>query len=143
MVGVKDSNSARPPSRWATRRGGNRSSMSPKTQRGITLIGLLFWAILIAVVVLVALKVLPTVNEYFTIQRAVNKIAHEGGTTVPEIRAAFERTKDIEYSITSISAKDLAITKENDQVVIRFAYNKEIELYSPVFLLLKYEGRSK
>ena len=144
MVGLKDSNRAvRPARRWATCRGGNGAFVSPKAQRGITLIGLLFWAIMIAVVVLVALKVLPTVNEYFTIQRAVNKIAHEGGTTVPEIRAAFERTKDIEYSITSISAKDLVITKENDQVVIRFAYNKEVELYSPVFLLLKYEGRSK
>jgi uncharacterized membrane protein YhiD involved in acid resistance len=144
MVGLKNSSSAGLHARrWVTRRGGNRSAMSPKDQRGITLIGLLFWAIVIAVVVLIALKVLPTVNEYFTIQRAVNKIAHEGGTTVPEIRAAFERTKDIEYSISSISAKDLVITKENDQVVIRFAYNKEIELYSPVFLLLKYQGQSK
>ena len=60
-----------------------------------------------------------------------------------EIRAAFERTKDIEYSITSISGKDLQVTKENDKVVIRFAYDKEIELYGPVFLLIKYEGSSK
>jgi Tfp pilus assembly major pilin PilA len=35
-------------------------------QRGVTLIGLLFWAIIIACVALVGLKVLPTVNEYFT-----------------------------------------------------------------------------
>ena len=53
------------------------------------------------------MRVLPTVNEYFTIQRAVNKIATEGGSTVPEIRAAFERQKDIEYSIDSITGKDL------------------------------------
>jgi hypothetical protein len=144
MVGFKGSDTAALRARrWATRRGGLPRAAAGKAQRGITLIGLLFWAIVIAVVVLVALKVLPTVNEYFTIQRAVNKIAHEGGTTVPEIRAAFERAKDIEYSITSISAKDLVITKENDKVVIRFAYNKEVELYSPVFLLLKYEGQSK
>ena len=112
-------------------------------QRGITLFGLLFWAILIGVVTLVALKVLPTVNEYFTIQRAVDKAAQEGGTTVPQIRSAFDRQKDIEYSITSISGKDLHITKEDDRVVIRYAYDKEIELMAPVFLLIKYEGRSK
>ncbi|MDB5820966.1 MAG: hypothetical protein JWQ11_4606, partial [Rhizobacter sp.] len=92
---------------------------------------------------LIDLKVLPTVNEYLTIQIAVIMFAHDGGSSVPEIRAAFVRTKDIEYSMSSISAKDLVITKENDQVVIRFAYNKEIELYSPVFLLLKYQGQSK
>ena len=112
-------------------------------QRGITLFGLLFWAILIGIVTLVALKVLPTVNEYFTIQRAVDKAALEGGTTVPQIRAAFDRQKDIEYSISSISGKDLQITKEDDRVVIRYAYDKEIELMAPVFLLIKYEGRSK
>jgi hypothetical protein len=112
-------------------------------QRGVTLFGLLFWAIVVGFVALIVMKVLPTMNEYFTIQKAVNKIAQEGATTVPEIRAAFERTKDIEYSISSISGKDLKITKENDKVVISFAYDKEIELMSPVFLLIKYEGRSK
>jgi len=102
----------------------------------------MFWAIVVGIVALIVMKVLPTMNEYFTIQKAVNKIAQGGGTTVPEIRAAFERTKDVEYSITSITAKDLNITKENEKIVISFAYDKEIELIKPVFLLIKYEGRS-
>lgn len=116
---------------------------SARQQRGVTLFGLMFWAIVVGFVALIVMKVLPTMNEYFTIQKAVNKIAQDGGTTVPEIRSAFERTKDIEYSITSITAKDLNITKENDKVVISFAYDKEIELFDPVYLLIKYKGRSK
>ncbi len=114
-----------------------------RRQHGVTLFGLLFWAILIGMVALVAMRVLPTMNEYFTILRAVNKVAKDGGTTVPEIRAAFQKQQDVEYSITSISAKDLSITKENDKVVVSFAYDKEIELAAPVYLLIKYEGRSK
>ena len=101
-----------------------------RDQRGVTLIGLVFWGVLVASVALVAMKVLPTMNEYFTIQRAVNKLATSGGNTVPEIRKAFERQKDIEYAITSINAKDLEITKE-------------IELVEPVYLLIKYRGRSQ
>jgi hypothetical protein len=112
-------------------------------QRGITLIGLLFWAIVVGFVALLGMRVLPTLNEYFTIQRTVNKIATEGATTVPDIRNAFEKQKDIEYSITSIGGKDLVVTKENDRVVIQFSYDKEIELMKPVYLLIKYEGRSK
>ena len=112
-------------------------------QQGFTLMSLLFWAIIIGFIALLAMRVLPTMNEYFTIQKAVNKIAVDGGSTVPEIRAAFERQKDIEYSIQSITSKDLDITKENDRIVVRFAYNKEIELMAPVFLLIKYEGRSR
>ena len=115
----------------------------PRTQRGVTLFGLLFWAVVIGFLALVGLRVLPTMNEYFTIQRAINKVAAEGISTVPAIRAAFDKQKDIEYSISSISGKDLNITKDNDKVVISFAYDKEIELMSPVFLLIKYEGRSK
>ena len=112
-------------------------------QRGISLIGLLFWAILIAFVATVALKVFPTVNEYLTIQRAINRIVTEGAGTVPEIRSAFEKQKDIEYAISSIGGKDLQVTKENDRVVVSFAYDKEVVLYGPVSLLIHYEGRSK
>ena len=114
-----------------------------RAQRGVTLFGLMFWAIIVGFIALLGMRVLPTLNEFFTIQKAVNKVALDGGTTVPEIRAAFEKQKDIEYSIQSITAKDLDITKENDRIVVRFAYNKEIELLAPVFLLIKYEGRSR
>jgi hypothetical protein len=120
-----------------------RVKLEAGRQRGVTLFGLLFWAIVIGVLALVAMKVLPTMNEYFTIVRAVNKVAKEGGSTVPEIRAAFDRQREIEYSISSISGKDLSITKENDKIVVSFAYDKEIELVAPVYLLIKYEGRSK
>jgi hypothetical protein len=114
-----------------------------RSQRGVTLFGLLFWAIIIGFFALVGLRVLPTVNEYLTVKKAVEKIAASGATTVPEIRTAFEKTKEIEYSIVSISGKDLEITKVNEKVVIAFAYDKEIELMAPVYLLIKYQGRSK
>jgi len=118
-------------------------TVRPKDQRGITLFGLMFWAIVVGFMALLTMRVLPTLNEYFTIQKAVKKIATEGGGTVPEIRSAFEKQKEIEYSIQSIGGKDLVITKENDKVVVSFAYDKEIELMKPVYLLIKYEGRSK
>ena len=112
-----------------------------RRQRGVTLFGLLFWAVIVGFIALVGMRVLPTLNEFFTIKRTVNKIATEGAT-VPEIRGAFERQKDIEYSITSISGKDLSITKENEKIVVSFAYDKEIEILKPVYLLIKFEGRS-
>ena len=112
-----------------------------RSQRGVTLFGLMFWAIVVGFVALVGMRVLPTLNEYFTIKRTINKITTEG-STVPEIRAAFERQKDIEYAITSITGKDLSITKENDKIVVTFAYDKEVELMKPVYLLIKFEGRS-
>jgi Domain of unknown function (DUF4845) len=112
-----------------------------RRQRGVTLFGLLFWAIIVGFVALIGMRVLPALNEYFTIKRTINKIASEG-STVPEIRNAFNRQKDVEYTITTISGKDLTITKENDKIVVSFAYDKEVELMKPVYLLIKFEGRS-
>jgi hypothetical protein len=113
-----------------------------RQQRGISMFGLMFWAILVGFVAYVGVVTFPTVNEYLTIRRTVEKIAAENPATVGEARAAFDRQKAIEYSISSISGRDLEITKENDRVVISFAYDKEIAIFGPIYLLLKYEGRS-
>ena len=112
-------------------------------QRGITLFGLMFWVILISFAGYVGVRVLPTINEYLTIQRTINKIVDSPPTTVPEVRAAFDKHKSIEYAISEISGKDLDITKVNDRLVIAFSYDKEIPLGGPVYLLIRYEGRSK
>ena len=115
----------------------------PRAQRGMSLIGLMAWAIIIGFIGYLAVRVLPTVNEFLTVQRAVDRVAADSPATVGEVRKAFEKQKDIEYSISSISAKDLEITKENEKLVIRFAYDKEIPIVEPVYLLIKYRGRSK
>lgn len=116
---------------------------STRGQKGISLIGLLIWAIIVAFVALIVVRVLPTINEYTTVLRAVQKIAKDQPATVAEARKMFDRQKDIEYSISSISGQDLMVTKENDKVVIRFAYDKEVPIFEPVYLLIKYSGEGR
>ena len=120
-----------------------RARRPVRAERGITLIGLLLWAIVVAFVALIIVRVLPTINEYSTILRAVQNIAKADAGNVAAVRAAFEKQKEVEYSIASIGGKDLQVTKENDKLVIRFAYDKEVELFSPVFLLIKYRGEGR
>ena len=112
-----------------------------RRQRGISLVGLLFWAVFLACAAVVLARVTPTVMEYYTIQRAVNKVAAGNPATVQAARIDFDKIKQIEYSI-QIDPADLEITKENDKVKIYFAYQREIGLGGPVYLLLKYEGQS-
>jgi len=122
---------------------GRKKNTPRAQQRGITLFGLMFWAIVLGFFGYVLVRTLPTVNEYLTIQRTIEKIAASQPATVNEARLAFDRQKEIEYSIASVTGKDLQITKENDKVVISYAYNKEVLLWGPVYVLLKYDGRSK
>ncbi len=112
-------------------------------QRGATLFGLLLWAVGISAIAVLGLKVFPTVNEYITIQRAVDKIMATSPTSVPDIRRAFDRQKDIEYSISTIGGSDLEIDATGEKIKVSFAYDKEIELVGPVFLLIKYRGGSR
>ncbi|MDE2367999.1 MAG: DUF4845 domain-containing protein [Burkholderiales bacterium] len=112
-------------------------------QGGVTLFGLLFWAIVVGFIAYLLVRTLPTVNEYLTIQRTIDQIAKTQPATVAEVRQAFEKQKELEYSISAVSGSDLQITKENDRVVIGFAYDKLIPIYGPVYLLIKYEGRTQ
>ncbi len=119
------------------------SSPARRHQRGLTLIGLLFWGGIIAVLAVVAMKVFPTVLEYYTVQKVVDRIAASNPSTVPQVRQEFDKATQVEYSIQSLTASDLVITKDaNDKVVIEFSWNKEIDLFGPVYLLIKYRGKS-
>jgi len=112
-----------------------------RTQRGITFLGLLFVGAVVGVLGVVAAQVTPTVLEYQSILKAAQRAA-ESGTTVQDIRAAFERSKSADY-FTSVSGKDLEISKENDKIVVEFAYEREIHLAGPAYLLMKYRGRTQ
>lgn len=116
---------------------------SSRRQRGLSLIGLLFWGGVIAVVAVIVMKVFPTVLEYYTVKGVVNRIAAGNPSTVPQVRQEFDRATAVEYSIQSIKSADLVVSKDaNDRVVIEFGWDKEIELFGPVSLLIKYRGTS-
>ncbi|MDQ2780298.1 MAG: DUF4845 domain-containing protein [Pseudomonadota bacterium] len=121
-----------------------RAPHAPRTrQRGMTLFGLAFWALLVGMIGYLLVRTLPTLNEYYTIQRTVDSVAKSQPATVAAARQAFDKQRDLEYSISSVTGSDLEVTKEDDRVVIGYAYDKLVPLFGPVYLLIKYEGRSK
>jgi Domain of unknown function (DUF4845) len=121
----------------------SKRSNSARRQSGFSMLGLLFWAIVIAYLGYVAVQVAPTVNEYMTIQRLANKAAETPAASPNETRAAFDRFREVEYTAKSITGKDLEISKEAGRTVVAFSYEKQVPLGGPAFLLLKYQGRSK
>jgi Tfp pilus assembly major pilin PilA len=110
------------------------------TQLGISFVGLLFVVGVLACLAILGAQAFPTVVEYQAILKAVQKSSE--GNTVAEVRQIFQRASDID-DIKSISPKDLDISKNGDKVVVKFAYNREIHMFGPAYLLLKYAGQSK
>lgn len=111
-----------------------------RKQAGISFIGLLFVIGVLAALAVLGAQAFPTVVEYQAVLKAVQKAS--AGSTVPEVRQIFDRAAEID-NISSISGRDLDISKEGDKVVVKFAYNKEIHMFGPAYLLLKYAGQSR
>ncbi len=113
-----------------------------KYQRGVTLSGLLIWGFIIAVVALLGMRVAPEVIDYYKIKKIVaSTAANANGKTVPEIRAIFGRYADVDH-IQTIAPADLDISKEGNEIVISFAYEKRIPLFMNVSLLIDFQGSS-
>ncbi len=111
-------------------------------QRGASLVSLVFLAVIVAFIMLMGARVFPAVNEYLTVRKAVQHIMAGNPATAADIRAAFDRAADVEYSIHTISGKDLDIRPLGDSGNFRtsYAYNVEIPIVEPVYLLLKFSG---
>ncbi|WP_230409709.1 DUF4845 domain-containing protein [Undibacterium fentianense] len=105
----------------------------------MTLIGLIFVLGLLAMVVVVASKVAPTVIEFVSVKKAIVSAKLAGGNSVKDIQVAFDKQANVGY-IESITGKDLVIEKSETGYEISFFYVKKIPLVGPASLLLEYEG---
>lgn len=108
-------------------------------QRGVSVLGMVVVGAVVALLVVLLAQLVPTLIEYQAVQKAVNQAA--SGTTVAEIRSRFNKTASID-DISALSGNDLQISKENNQVVVAFEYEREIHLFGPAYLLMRYAGRS-
>ena len=117
-----------------------RISAPRSRQRGLSFIGLVFILLIAVAVVFVGTKSMPILLEWQAINKAVKKAA--AGSTVAEVRTIFDKAAQID-DISSIKGADLEVTKSGDNVVVNFAYQREMHLAGPAYLLLKYQGSSR
>jgi hypothetical protein len=123
------------------KKGKMKNRRTRRSQRGLSIIGLIFIGLIVVGLLAIGFKAVPAVVEYIAIERALQKIRNEG-TTVQQIQAAFDRHATID-DITSINSKDLDITKEGDQVVISYAYQKKIPIVENVSLVIDFAGTTR
>jgi Tfp pilus assembly protein PilE len=109
-----------------------------RVQRGISLTGLIVVIAILGVVGIFAAKVLPTYSEYVAIKHAIETAKATGGG-VREIQSSFNKAVEVS-DITSITAKDLVVSKETGETEISFAYEKKIPIAGNTSLLIEYSG---
>ena len=111
-------------------------------QRGVSLTGLIIGAVILIVAALLGMKIAPPYMEFFNAKKLILQIAAEGKTSVADIRQAFDLKASV-ADVNTVKSGDLEITKDGGEVVISFAYRKEIPLFYNLGVYLDFAADSK
>lgn len=113
-----------------------------KRQRGLSLMGLIIVASIVAVLALIGFKLLPTYIEYFTIQKVIKDLGRSAelrGGSVKDVKSAFEKRTEID-NISSLHGEDLEITKQGSGgFSIVASYAVKVHLFANVSACLEFD----
>ena len=114
-----------------------------RTQSGVSLGGRVAVLFVLVILGLLGLKVIPAYMEFRTAKNAIEAVARERqGASVNDVRKAFDARAQID-DINSVKSQDLEITKDGPEIVIAFAYRKEVHLFRNVGLYFDFAANSK
>ena len=117
--------------------------MSIKSQRGVSLVGVLVGGAIAVFVLLVGFRAVPVVAEHMAIKRGVAVAAEEAhkGIALPEVRRGFDRRGQID-DVSSVSGADLDIIRASDRTTVEVRYARTIALVGNVSLLVNLHASS-
>ena len=115
-----------------------------KTQRGVSLGGLMVVLFLVIVLALLGFKLFKPYAEYFTIQKAFKTLAQK-----PEVRTGTRRDAMVAWQpiaviqdIRTLSGDDIEITKQGNEVIISASYSVKVPLFHNVSLWIDFSPSS-
>ena len=116
--------------------------MKHKSQSGVSLIGVMVGGAVLAALLLVGLKLIPVVSEYMGVKRSMAAVvggANPQTATVSELRSAFTKRAMVD-DVTTVTASDLDITKEDGRIVMSIEYSRKVKLFGNVSLLIDFSA---
>jgi len=110
-------------------------------QRGLSMIGFLFVAVVVVTCVMIGFRVMPAYIEWYSIQKAMKQALDETRdvNVTQDIRNNFQRHADAGY-IESISGKDLEITKTKNEVTANASWTRKLPMVANVSLWIDFEA---
>ncbi|MEW6590163.1 MAG: DUF4845 domain-containing protein [Pseudomonadota bacterium] len=119
--------------------------LAPKfRQRGLSMFGFLFVAILLVMVAMVAMKVVPAYIEFFSVKKILNAMGQDAdlkGKSNAEIRSDFSRRASVDY-VTVVKPEDLSVDRNGGVPVISVDYEFRTKLVGNVSLVVDFSASS-
>jgi hypothetical protein len=116
-----------------------------KKQRGVTLSGFIFVAVVLIFVLLLGFKLFKPYTEYFAIQKTFKELSLN-----PEVKNGSRQDamnawapRSLIENITAISGDDIEINKEGNEVTLSAAYTVKVPLFKNISLVIDFTPSSK
>ena len=110
-------------------------------QRGLTMIGFLFVAVVVVTCVMVGFRVMPAYIEFYSIQKALAQSLADAKdlNSTNEIRSAFQKRADAGY-IESVNGKDIEVAKTRNDVTASATWTRKLPMVGNASILLEFEA---
>jgi hypothetical protein len=118
--------------------------MNRKRQRGVSLIGMLLWGIIIVFGAVLVMKLLPAYIEFFTIKKVLGDIGQDSEIKTmssANIRDKFNKRSMID-DIHSVKAADLDIARDKGVTIVSADYSFQTKLVGNISLLVDFHASS-
>ena len=116
---------------------------SVKPQQGMTFLSLLAVIVVGSFFAVLAMKLVPSYIEYFTVKKALGRLAHDpdfSNMSKSQVLEAFNKTTAVD-NITSVDSKDLSFLRdESGKTVVSVDYQVVVPLAANVSVLLDFEA---
>ena len=113
-------------------------------QRGMTMIGFLFVAVILVMVFMLAMKLVPAYIEYFSVKKIFATMGQESdlkSKSNAEIRNDFIKRANIGY-VTLVKPEDLTVDRSSGSVVVSADYEFRTKFVGNVSLVVDFSASS-
>jgi hypothetical protein len=115
-----------------------------RSQRGLTMFGFLFVALVFIAVAMLAMKLVPAYIEFFSVKKILNSMGQESGfqsKSNGEIRNDFDNRAGVSY-VTVVKSGDLTIDRSGGVPVVKAEYEFRTQLVGNVSLVVDFSASS-
>jgi hypothetical protein len=113
-------------------------------QRGLTITGFIFVAVVAVVAVMIGARMVPAYIEAYSVKKVMEKTLQDAkeGFTLYQFRRDFDLKASADY-IESVQGSDIEVTKEGNELVATASWTRTLHLVGNVSLLLEFETTAK
>lgn len=113
-------------------------------QRGLTMFGFLFTALVLVMIAMLAMKLVPAYIEYFSVKKILSTMGQESdlkSKSNTDIRQDFARRANVGY-VTVVKPEDIAVDRHGAVPVISTEYTYRTKLVGNVSLVVDFSASS-